>query len=410
VAFSKPGVRVRNCIVVNIAGPGIRMGALGTKLPKKSKAETGPDWGEVSNTIVVNTLMESLEFRVGNMDEKNSPNGGCALLKNNTLVFNWPKLGEDYNLIQGRQTRLTVKDNILGFAGYGINNGFGNRFGRYVGNVFFNHSSGSYKYWDKKASGNTLTLDDVKKLKGKKCKKSYACSKQSKGNTIAEPKFAKLDAFFLDKFLNQIASSGGGKVSMDSMNQWRQAHGMNLQGSKGSGVKNFAPIWDPGADWSTVKLFAKNLPGKGAQFDGLGGKFQSYASKAVAAVDKDYQEVAWDDIKPRKKMTSVIAAKGDAGFHIQVSLVPGSQDMSAYFLPDASGVARNKGWVCYKDKSMGIYLYFKKGSETLEAWKQAKNEGAEIVVSGTAYDIKAKAKVSGKIGIKVDTAESDDED
>ncbi len=408
--FSKPGVKVRNCIIMNIAGPAIQMGALGTKLDKKDKSESGTDWNEISNCITVNTLRESLEFRVGNLDKKNSPDKGAALIKNNTLVFNWARSGEDYNLIQGRQTRLTVKDNILGFAGFGINNGFGNRFGRYIGNVFFNHSSGSYKYWDQKGSGNTLVLDQVTKLTGKKCKKNYACSKKSKNNVIAEPKFKKVDNFFLDKFLNQIASSGGGKVTMDAMNQWRRAHGMNLQGSKGSGVKNYAPIWDPGEDWSTIMLFAENLPGKGAQFNGIGGKFQTYKSTAVAAVKKNYQEVAWDDIKPRQKMTKTIAAKGDAGMDIEVTLVPGSQDMSSYYLPDSSGVSRDKGWVCYKDKSMGIFIYFKKGSEALDACKQAKNEGAEIILRGTAYDIATKAKAPGKVGIKVDQAEADEED
>ncbi|MBN2498735.1 MAG: hypothetical protein JXR96_29360 [Deltaproteobacteria bacterium] len=408
--FSKPGVKVRNCIVINIAGPGIRMGALGTKLPKGDKRESGPDWGEVSNCIVANTLHTSLEFRVGNMDEKNSPDGGAALIKNNTLVFNWEKLGEDYNLLQGRQTRLTVQDNILAFAGFGINNGFGNRFGRYLGNVFYGHTKGAYKYWDQKASKETLVLDDVTKLAGKKCKKIYACSKQSEGNLTAKPAFAKLDGFFLDKFMNQIASSGGGKVTMDVMNQWRSAHGLALQGSKGSGRVNYAPIYDPGDDWSAAMFFSSAQSGKGAQRSGIGGKFQTYKSAAGAAAAKSYQEVAWDDIKPRMKLCGAIAAKGEQGMDVQVTLKIGPRDMSSYYMPASAGVSRDKGWECYKDKSMGIYLYVMRGTEAHETLKQALSEGADVILYGTAYDVSAQVKSSGRIGIKIDKLETDDED
>lgn len=404
--FNSKGVKVRNNIIVNCAGPGVFMNALGTKLDsKKDKRESGDDWGEVSNNIIVNTIMQSIDFRVGNRDAKTAPDGGCALIKNNTLAFNWERSGEDYNLLQGRQTQLTVKDNVMVFAGFAINNGFDeSRFGRYIGNIFFGHTAGLYRYMDRPNS--TLILDDPKELTGDKCKKKYSCSMQSKDNIAMDPKFKAADPFFMDKFFNQIASTGGGKVTMDMMNQWRSMHGMNLQGSKGTGKINYAPIWDPGKDWTTVLLFT-DVAGKGAQRNGIGGSFQTYASKASVAVEKDYKEVNGADIQRAKKMVGPIGATGSKGFDLQVTLKIGDQQMSSFYLPEEAGVKRDEGWECYFDSSKQIYLYAKRGTEALDLLKAAKKEGSEILIKGTAYTLKG---MTDRVGIKIDSIESMDED
>jgi len=407
VSFNRAGVKIRNSVVFNCAGPGISLHASGTKLDKKDKRESGDDWQEISNTFVFNTIRQNIDFRVGNLDKKNAPKGGAAIIKNCTLAFNWLKSGEDYNILQGRQTRLTVKNNILAFAGYGINNGFKtSRFGRYIDNIFYNHTSGHYRYMER--SNSTLILDDPSLLSGKKCKKKYNCSKKSKNNVVKDPKFKNADKYFLDKFFNQIASSGGGKVTMDSMNQWRKMNGMPLQGSKGSGVVNFAPIWDPGKDWSTILIFS-DLPNKGVQRNGIGGKFQVYKSKVSVAKDKDYKEMKWDNIKPRKPGVAIIKAKGDKGFDISVTLKAGSEAPGTFYLPASSGVKRSGSWDAFRDKTSGIYIYVKRGTEAYDLFKQSKSEGTEITIKGTAYEL-SSAKVANKIGIKVDSIESDDDD
>lgn len=403
--FNSKGVKIRNNVIVNCAGPAVFMNALGTKLASGSEKESGDDWGEISNNILINTIMQSVDFRVGNRDPKNAPDGGCAIVKNNTMAFNWERNGEDYNLLQGRQTQLTVKDNVMVFAGFAINNGFDeSRFGRYIGNIFFGHTIGLYRFMDRPNS--TLIVDDPKELEGDKCKKKYKCSVQSKGNISQDPKFKVSDSFFLDKFFNQIASSGGGKVTMDMMNQWRSMHGLNLQGSKGTGKINYAPIWDPGTDWKNILLFT-DIQGKGAQKNGIGGSFQSYQSKGSAAVAKDYKETAWDDIKRAKKMVGPIAAAGDNGYDLSVSLKIGDQNMSAYYLPDSAGVKRDGGWECYNDASRDIYLYVKKGTEAYELVKKAKKEGSLLLIKGTAFGLKG---IKDKVGIKIETASSKDDD
>ncbi|MBF0225941.1 MAG: hypothetical protein HQK76_10840 [Desulfobacterales bacterium] len=410
--FNKPGVKVRNNIIMNIAGPGILMNALGTKVDKDEDAESGDDWGEVSNNIIINTLMQSIDFRAGNLDDKNVPNGGCALIKNNTLVFNWELNGEDYNILQGRQTRLTIQDNILAFAGFGINNGFGNRFGRYIGNVFFSHTQGHYRYWDQAKSGATLIVDNPSDLSGDKCKKKYACSKQSKANVEADPKFKNMDKFFFDKFMNQIASQGGGKVNMDTMNQWRSMFGLPLQGSAGTGKVNFAPIWDPGNDWSNVLLFADDLKNKGVQANGIGGAFQAYKSKTgdgAVSEDIEFEEMEWEDVRPNKKGTKTIASKPD-GMYIQTKTKIGSQDPSSWYMPEYSKVSRDKGWVCYRDKNREVFFYIKKGSPSLSTIEEAVKTGMEVIIKGKAYDISTKIKSQGRIGIMVMEAETDDDD
>ncbi len=415
VEFNMPGVKIRNCLVMNIAGPGIRLNALGTKLDDKDPRESGDDWAEVSNCVVVNTLMKSLDFTVGDRDEKNKPNGGCALIKNNTLAFNWEKLGHNYNIYQGRQTQLTIKGNVMAFAGFGIGNMFDNRFARIIGNTFHNHLGGPYRYFDPNGTKNTLILDNVADLDGEKCKKNYQCSKQSKGNVTAEPKFGKVDSFFLDKWFNYKSPDDGGKVTMDAMNQWRSAHGMPLQGAAGSGVSNFAPIYDGGEGFQTALIFASNLPGKGAQQNGLDGKFQTYQSttgdnagaSGMVAASKDYKEIPWDDLKRAKKWVKEIIAAGDKGVDLTVKLKLADRDPTSYYAPASTGVTKDKGWMAYRDQSRDIMIYYMKGTEAEKLLDQAKKEGAEIVLKGTSY---ASTGSKDKVVIKVDAVEDTSSD
>ncbi len=407
ISFYSQGVKIRNSIVMNCAGAGISLNASGTKLDKSDKRESGDDWSEISNNFVFNTLMNNLDLRVGTLDAKNAPNGGAALIKNNTLAFTWKKYGENNNLLQGKQTRLTIKDNILAYSGYGISNGFkSSRFGRYIGNVFFQHTDGLYRYMER--SNSTLVLDDVNELTADKCKKKYNCSKKSRGNTSQDPKFKVVDTYFLDKFFNQIASSQGGKVTMDDMNQIRGLFNMPLHGSAASGVQNYAPIWDPSDDWSNVLMFSE-IAGKGVQENGIGGAFQTYSSQSSVTEDKNYVEMPWNKIKPRQAGVTQIATTGDKGLAIAVVLKAGSIDSGSFYLPASTGVKKGGVWEGFRDSSGGIYIYIKKGTLAYDLFMQSLQERTTIRITGSAYEL-SSFKVPGKISIKVDEITSDDDD
>lgn len=406
--FYSPGVKVRNSVVFNCAGPGINIQGQGTKLPRGDKRESGDDWNEVSNTIVFNTLGKSIDMKVGGMS-KSKPDKGAALLKNNTLVFNWDYTGESENLIVGRQTRITAKNNIFGFTGLGVRNSFGNGKLRLIGNVFFSLNNGYYKYMER--SNAEIIMDEPNLLEGMNCKEKYACSKQSKGNLIADPQFKNMDGFFLDKFFNQIASQGGGKVTMDVMNQWRQMFGLNLQGSKGSGRKNYAPIWDPGENWENIKLFATNeaIKDKGAQLNGIGGQFQTYQSSSAKAVAKDYQAVNAKDLQRNGSLQGKVNAAGLKGIDVVAEMKVKEQQLTAFYLPDSLQVSSDKGWECYYDESRSVYLYVKNGTSAHALLKQIQKEGVSGLFKGTAYMLVGKA-LNGKIGFVIDQIESLDED
>lgn len=409
VEMYKPGVKIRNNIILNCSGPGIQMAALGTKLPRGDSRESGDDWNEASNNIIFNSLGKHLSFKVGNMSSSD-PNKGAALIKNNTLAFSWEFTGENENLVVGSQTRLTVKDNIFAFADLGISNGLGNNKARLIGNVFFGHNAGHYEYMER--SNSTLILDDVTQLEGMNCKEKYKCSKQSKNNITTDPKFKNVDNFVLDKFFNQIASKGGGKVTMDLMNQWRQAVGLNLQGSKGSGRQNYAPVWDPGANWENARLFTSNasLSGKGAQSNGIDGSFPSYkstSSQVANATPKNYQSVTAADITKGGKLVGQIASSVDKGMDLSTEILIKQKKVSDYYL-DSKNIKR-ESWDVYQDDSYTLYVYVKKGSADQAIIDDGVKQGIPVILKGTAYPLEGKA-LHNKLGFVVDKAESTDED
>lgn len=378
VHFSKPGCRVRNCVVMNSGGPGIRISALG----HKDKPET---WSEISNCIIINTLMQAIDVRIGNMDPDKNRDGGAALIKNNTIAFVWTLLGEGYGILIGRQTRLTIEDNIFAFAtNYGMNNGFGNNKAELVNNCFFNNMGGVYRYFAKKTS-TTVVVDEPEKLTGKSARKLYYLSSKSKGNFTKNPGFLP-DPDFFDKFTNQIKSEGGGKVVWDDVNQWRSAMGLPLQGSAGSGKKNYAPIYEH----EYMLIFPKDMA-IGARNDK--SFFQSYASTAIE-VDKEYEEIAYSDLKnyTGKDVT------------VEVEFYS-SYDSSSYYI---EGITR-EGYMCYRSKDRNNFFYVPNGSEALEIIKESIADGYPALISGRVYDIKDAIKMSGKYGFVVDEADYADD-
>ena len=377
ISFNKPGCKVLNCVVLNSAGPGIQMFASGDK-------DNPQTWQEISNCIILNTLMEAIDFRAGDMDPKNAPNGGCALIKNNSVAFVWPLNGEGYGILIGRQTRLTIENNIFAFAtDYALNNGFGNDKASLIDNVFFNNMGGVYRYWASGGSGSTVVEDDPTLLEGKQANKLYYLSKKSKGNVTIDPKF-KPDPDFFEKFTNQIKSEGGGKVVWDEVNQWRSIMGLPLIGSSGTGKVNFAPIYE-----HDYMLLFSTLP-NGAKNDV--SRLSSYSSKS-SSDDKDYKTINYQDLK------------NNIGKDVSVKVkFYSSYAPSSYYI---DGITRDT-YICYRSSDQSNFFYIQNGSEALEIIKDGIKDGIEVLVSGKVYDISAAIKSSGKLGFVVEMAEEDD--
>lgn len=391
IDLNKTGCKVLNCVLINSAGRGVRLRGYGVK--------SDPDnWPLIENNFIINTVMSAIDFRIGNYDPNNAPDAGYAKIKNNTIAFVWTLVGEGYGLLIGRQTKLTVENNLFTYAtDYAMNNGFANRYMRLINNVFWNNNGGTYRFWDP-ASKLTIVEDDASKLgstdksKAKKRSKKYAISKKSKKNKSADPKFSKVDSDFFEKFSNQVKSEGGGKVEWDSVNQWRSAMGLPLIGSSGSGKKNYAPIYE--LDYALM-LPDASLSQYGVQID---GPFKEYKS-ASGGGDKDYQDASVDAL-----------AKSEAlhGKDVTFTTKIGARKMGGYFFLDK---AKDSGYLCFE---VGKYpntsfLYVPKGTEAFEAVNEAQKMKAEITISGTAYSIKAGIK-KAKCAVIVDLAEMEDDD
>jgi hypothetical protein len=379
VSFNRPGCKVRNCMIMNSGGPGILMVASGKK-------EDPNSWQEISNNVIVNTLMEAIEFRAGTWDPVNDPDGGFALIKNNTVAFVWTHLGEGYGVIIGRQTKLQIENNIFAFAtDFGMNNGFGNDKAKLNGNVFFNNMGGVYRYWASSGSKTTVVVDDPALLTGKQGNKMYYVSAKSEGNVSADPKL-KVDPEFFDKFSNQIRSEGGGKVVWDDVNQWRSIMGLPLIGSKGTGKSNFAPIYE-----HKYAILASDAVAAGMKTDATLAVYKSTAAEAVA---KDYVKIRFEDVK------------SNFGKDVTVSVRVGDKDSGTSYYVD--GVTK-ADWSCfrYKEDRMN-FIYVKNSSEEMEIITKAIKDGSAVMVSGKLVDISAAIKSSNRFGIVVDKAEVDE--
>ncbi len=383
ISMNKPGVKIRNCVVFNSAGRGIRLIASGLK----KKPET---WAEVSNCIIVNTLMSAIDFRVGTYDPKISKNSGYAIVKNNTIAFVWTLSGEGYGLLVGRQTKIRAKNNLFSFSSMvAINNGFGNKYLRLIDNNFWNNIGGVYKYWSPR-SKLILIHDKPAKYTGKGAKK-YALSRRSKGNVEKDPSLVNIDKAFFEKFSNQIKSKGGGKVKWNSVNRWRSAMGLPLIGSKGSGKQNYAPIYEI----ENVLLFPKASKKYGAQFE---GPFKSYYSKTVV-LNKNYKEVKFLAL-----VTSSALHKKDVKLKLKIK----SKGYSDYYLKT---LAPRGKYIVFKvgGYPKNTFLYVKRGSKALRSILEAYKARSEVEIKGTAYSIKALYK-KDKVAVIVDDAKFDDDD
>ncbi|HOV13127.1 MAG TPA: right-handed parallel beta-helix repeat-containing protein [Spirochaetota bacterium] len=325
VSFKSKGVKIRNSVVINSAGPGIRLIACGKKDDQNF-------WPEISNCIIVNTLMEAIDFRVGTWDSNNDPDGGYALIQNNSIAFVWSNLGEGYGVLIGRQTKLNIENNIFAFAtDYAMNNGFGNDKAKLINNVFFNNRGGVYRYFAKEGSGSTVVVDDPTLLTGKQANKMYYLSDKSKDNVSSDPKF-KVDPDFFDKFSNQIQSEGGGKIVWDDVNKWRSALGLSLIGSSGSGRKNFAPIYEH----EYMFLFSDSV-NVGAKKD---FQFQTYASKEESKVEKEYTDTKLDNIKK--------SPKDYYSKNVKISAKIGEKNPTSFYL---DGITKDN-YICFKLKTI----------------------------------------------------------
>ncbi len=396
VEVNAEGAKIRNCVILNSGGPAVSLRGYGLK----GKPET---WPEVTNCFLLNTLMEAIDLRVGNYDPTNQPDGGYALVQNNTIAFVWEHLGEGYGLLVGRQTKLRVMNNLFVFSSHvAINNGFQNKYLRLIDNLFWNNMGGTYQYWDPQSS-LTLIEDDGSKLgssdpsQAKILSRKYSISKKSKGNIMEDPKITGIDKQFFEKFSNQIKSTGGGKVEWNSVNQWRSMMGLPLIGSQGTGKKNYAPIYE--IDFALIKPQNSQYSKYGAN---VNGPFQEYHSTSVAPADKNYTAISPNDLCGAKSMS---LDKKDVTFVTKIGM---KKPASNYYRKDKAPVSK---YACYE---IGMYpnntfIYIPYGSPALETIEEAVSNKLEVTISGTAYSIKDTYKAD-KLCVIVDDAEIEEED
>lgn len=377
IRFHSPGVKVRNCLVVN--------GYYGIGLPAQGT--------EISNCIVMNTIDRALDFQTGN---------GEAVVRNNTVGFVWNSGEvEGYGLQIGREAKLQIEKNIFMFANIaGVNNGHQNRYCRMTSNVFFQNAGGVYKYWDPQ-TGGTLYEDDVTKLNGRDAR-NRSLSAQSSGNVALDPGVGdQVDSGWFDRYLNQIQSTGGGKVEWNAANQWRSMLGLPLQGSAGSGRVNFAPAYR----WEKAFLFPRNaeVSGIGAQYD---GPFETYKSTSVAAAAKTYVQVPIDDLLDMRR------CRQHAGKNAEVICGYYGKEPSNFPIP---GVTRDE-YNAYRLRGMSasmpyILAFCRKGSQADQRFKNDFKQFGQgevdpydtILVQGTIHDI--SSGTTDRIAIVVDDAD-----
>lgn len=335
VNFSSPGCKIRNCVVLNSGGPGIRLKASGKKDDPDSLSE-------VENCIILNTLMEALDFRVGTFNPSTDPDGGYGSITNCTIAFVWPWLDEGYGLLVGKQTRLAVKDTILSYTGlYGINNGLGNREALLEGNLFFMNGRGAYRFFDTK---NKITLvdDSPEKWSGRTAKRKYFLNSKSGNNFLQKISLKPYSETFTDK-------------------------------------KVFAPIFEH-----------KNIPyrelyeGKGA-----GVRVLRLYKSSVVRKEKEYLPVTAAGIPEH------------LGKDVEFVMEIGSKEPASYYI---EGITRDS-YDCYRSKDMKVFIYIPKGSEALEIIEETKEYGEPALLKGTLVDIYKKIKMSRRYGFIVDSAD-----
>jgi len=393
VSFNKPGAKVRNCVIINSGGGGVQMVASGTV---KEEAT----YNEVSNNVILNTLMQCIDFRVGDFDPTNAPKGGVAVVKNNTCAFTWEEKGEGYGLLIGRQTRLKVENNIFSYAqSFGMNNGLQNDKAQVVDNWFWDNRGGTYRYWAKD-SKLTVVEDDPAKLAGPLTEKKYCLSNKSKGNNLADPAFSP-DPDFTAKWDHFQPSTGGGEVDWNAhLNQQRSILGLPLVGSAATGKSNFAPVYAQ----KHMLLFsdAAKSAGVGALFD---GPFEAYSSTTGDAADKEYVEATIEEL--HKAVFEKIAAAGEAGQPVAFKAKLASQDMSSWYVEKIK--PQKSSYVIWRlEGNPQIFTYVAKGTPAEEAVAKAKKDGTEITIKGTAFDIRAGIKASApRVGVVVDEIAAD---
>ena len=225
----------------------------------------------------------------------------------------WTRLGEGYGILIGRQTKLSIEDNIVAFAtDYGLNNGFGNDKATLKNNLFFNNMGGVYRYFAKEGSGSTVVVDDPTQLTGKQANKLYYLTSKSEGNITLDPKL-KVDPDFFDRFSNQIKSEGGGKVVWDEINQWRSMMGLPLIGSKGTGNVNYAPIYEH----DYMFLFS-DVTKAGAK---VNANFVTYKSVASTEGNKEYKSIKFAEMKSNYnkdvEVTLKVGEKNPTSFYVE---------------------------------------------------------------------------------------------
>ena len=360
-AYSK-NIKIRNSTLLNPYADGIYCTWQGKE-------------NEISNCFILNTFYTAVSTR-------SAQQGAVIKIKNNTIGFVWfqPGKGGGTSLVVGNQGQTIVENNIFMFnQAFAVNNGFGNEDTILKNNIFFQCQGGYYKFMDEDGQ-NLLLWKSADMSEMNKDAESYMLL-ESGGNSDNDPGL-KPDKDYYEKFSNFVASEPG-KLNMDTMNQWRRSVGLPLQAEPGSPRKNWGMAYPL---HSVVPNLVSKIPGKGVNTN---GPFQSYKSKAAAAVSKNYEEMDFDSFKKGspvvknlkgkavwfkagmggKKYTYLIKSAPRENYECVMLLLPGEKQFTRKF----------------------VYGYLLKGSEAHKKWqkyfkkKDSYNTQGGIVIKGTAW-------------------------
>ncbi|MCP5107916.1 MAG: hypothetical protein GY950_31295, partial [bacterium] len=339
-AYSK-NITIRNSLLINPYADGIYCTWQGKK-------------NEISNCFILNTFYTGISTR-------SAQNDSVVTIKNNTIGFVWtqPGKGGGTSVVVGNQGQMVMENNIFMFnQAFAVNNGFGNEDTIMKNNIFFQCQGGYYKFMDD--DGQNLLMwksADLAKLDGDA--ESYMLLES--GNNSDKDPGLKPGKDYYEKFSNFVASKPG-KLNMDMMNKWRRSVGLPLQAEPGSPRKNWGMAYPL---QSIIPNLVSAVPGVGVN---INGPFKEYASKAGAAVSKDYKEKTFASF-----VKGGSGVKGLAG--LPVTFKAGMGNPKYTFLLKS---APRSDYDCVMLLMPGekiytrkfVYGYLLKGSEAHKKWKK----------------------------------------
>ncbi|RME04362.1 MAG: DUF1565 domain-containing protein [Planctomycetota bacterium] len=377
ITFSKPGCKIRNCVIFNSLGPAIRMSALG----KRGKKAT---YNVIENCVIINTLEIALDLRLGN---------GVAVVENNTFFGVRRYRQPSYGLYLGGDGRFIIRRNIFYFSGeVAINNPHYNRNIRLIENVFWNHFQGVYRFYSS-TSGVSIVSNKPEKLQGDRAKLVFSLSPKSRGNTLQDPELP-VDPNFFISYVQELRNLGKGRIDWENVERTKERLGGQTLVSKKK-----PRFWDL-YERDFIFLFSKKLKNIGAHRK---KQYPSYRSK-TQLVRKNYQKIRYSDL--RGGLFQKIEALSKKNQGVDVAFVTELTRMrGGYYLPQISA----EKYECFRAKNW-LFLYVRKGTNSYFDILRAVRDRERIRVWGSVFDISPRIYNDKYVAVVVDKAEIEEEE